>query len=131
MIGKKSKMYAGLLLEVLEGKSRDEARKIIKNFLVLLRKRGDIRLGCQVAKELQILEEEKEGKPGIVVSAKPLHSEVKKQLEDSLARKGFSMREIIEPDVIEGLAIFLGKEYMIDGTVQGMLQKLSKFIHHA
>jgi F0F1-type ATP synthase delta subunit len=39
------------------------------------------------------------------------------------------MKEVVEPDVIGGFAIFLGKDYMIDGTVQGRLQKIAKLLH--
>lgn len=129
MIGKKAKIYAKVLLEVVEGKSKQEAEKIVKNLLLLLRKRGDIRLGFRVVRELQNLEEEKEGKPGLVVSAKPLYAELKQRLENSLSKKGFAMKESVHPSVMGGLAIFLGREYMIDGTVRGKLSKLAKSLN--
>ncbi|MEK7542088.1 MAG: F0F1 ATP synthase subunit delta [Patescibacteria group bacterium] len=128
MIGKKAKIYARVLLEVLEGQSRKEIRLLSSRFKELLKKRGDLKYLAQILREFKALEEEKKGKLGEVVTANPLSGVVKSQVQKVLEDKGYQMKERVEPSVIGGQAIFLGKEYLIDGTIRGRLQRIAKLL---
>ena len=125
MIGKKAKIYARVLFEVLEGQSEKEIRLLSSRFKELLKKRGDLKYLAQILREFKTLEEEKDGKSGEVIIANSLSGDVKSQLQKSLEDKGYQMKERVEPAVIGGQAIFLGKEYLIDGTIRGRLQRIA------
>lgn len=126
MIGKKAKIYARVLFEVLEGQSEKEIKLSSSRFKELLKKRGDLKYLAQILREFKVLEEEKDGKVGEVVGASLLSGVVKSQLQKALEDKGYQMKERVEPAVIGGQAIFFGKEYMIDGTIRGKLKRLSQ-----
>lgn len=125
----KPKIYGKVLSETLEGKSRAQARELIKRFKTLLKKRGDLRFLYQILKEYQELQEEKEGKPAQVIFASLPSERLKNDLKTSLGQKGFQMKEKINPQVIGGAAMFLGREFLIDGTVRGRLQKIAKLLN--
>lgn len=115
-------------MEALEGKTQKEAEEIVKRLKQLLKRRGDLRLIYQVEKEFIKMEAEKEGVPAEVVTATILSDQARKEIEQSLEKKGFTMRERIEPDLIGGTAIFLGKEQLIDGTIRGRLNRIVKLL---
>ena len=117
----KAKMYAKAFLEAADSKTEEEQRHIAQRLRQLLKKRGDLRLLSHVLKERESLQQ---GNPVKVVTAFKLSEQAKSTLEKSLEQKGFSMQEKVDAHVIGGIVMYLGKEYMIDGTVRGKLQKL-------
>ena len=117
----KSKLYAKALVKVLDGKSEKEQKLVAQRLKQLLKKRGNVRLISEILKEAEHLQQ---GNPAQVVSAVKLSEKARSTLEKSLEEKGFSMQEKIDESVIGGTVIYLGKEYMIDGTIRGKLQKL-------
>lgn len=124
----KARQYTRALVEALEGKTQKEAEGIVKRLKMLLKKRGDLRLIYQVEKEFIKMEAEKEGVPAEVVAASALSDQTRKEMEQSLEKKGFTIRERVEPDLIGGIAIFLGKEQLIDGTIRGRLNRIAKLL---
>jgi len=125
----KARQYARALMEALKGKTQKEAEGIVKRLKQLLKRRGDLRLIYQVEKEFIKMEAEREGVPAEVVTATVLSDQTRKEMEQSLEKKGFTMRERVEQDLIGGTAIFLGKEQLIDGTIRGRLNRIAKLLH--
>ena len=117
----KAKMYAKAFLEAADGKSEEEQKYVAQRLRQLLKKRGDLRLLSHILKEIESLQQ---GNPAQVVTAFKLSEQARSTLEKSLEQKGFSMQEKVDAHVIGGIVMYLGKEYMIDGTVRGKLQKL-------
>lgn len=120
----KVKIYAKALFGAFEKKSEKESEQIARRFKGILKKRGDLKLANQIMRELERLWQEREGKPGKVVAAAPLPENLRQKMKASLATKGYVMQEQIEPAVIGGTAVFLGNDYLIDGTMRGRLRKL-------
>ncbi|MCH7604447.1 F0F1 ATP synthase subunit delta [Patescibacteria group bacterium] len=125
----KARRYARALMEALEEKTQKEAERIVKRLKQLLKRRGDLRLIYQIEKEFINMETEKEGMSAEVVTASVLSDQARGEIEQSLEKRGFKMRERVEPDVIGGTAIFLGKEQLIDGTIRGRLNRIAKLTH--
>lgn len=122
----KAKLYAKALKAALEGKSSNEEKKIIRRFKELLKKRGDLRIAYHVEQEFKLLQED--GTPAEVITAEPLSQDAKTDMKKTLEKKGFSMKETVDPNLIGGTAVFLGTEYMIDGTVRGKLNRIAKLL---
>lgn len=114
-------MYAKALLDTLEGKSEKEQKDIAQRLKQLLKKRGDLRLLSAILKEVESLQQ---GNSAQVVTAFKLSEQRRNMVKKYLEQKGFSMKEKVDARVLGGIAVYLGKEYMIDGTVRGKLQKL-------
>ena len=114
-------MYARAFLEAADSKTEEEQKHVAQRLRQLLKKRGDLRLLSHILKEIESLQQ---GNPAQVVTAFKLSEQAKSTLEKSLEQKGFSMQEKVDAHVIGGIVMYLGKEYMIDGTVRGKLQKL-------
>ena len=121
-------MYARVLLDSLEGKPPAGIEKIAQKFKHLLKKRGDLRLMSQIIRELKAFQGEKEGKRAQVISAFALAEDAKLVLQKSLKQRGFRMEEKVEPKLIGGTAIFLEKEFLVDGTVRGRLQRIAQLV---
>ena len=49
-------------------------------------------------------------------------------MEQSLAKKNYVMEEKVDPAVIGGVALFLGNEYVVDGTARGKLQRIATLL---
>ena len=48
--------------------------------------------------------------------------------EQSLAKKRYIMEEKVDPGVIGGVALYLGNDFVIDGTIRGKLKRISKLL---
>ncbi len=121
----KVRIYARVLHEALKGVSLAEQKKRIRVFKEILKRRGDIKISHGILQEFQRLEQEQKGKIGQVVSARVLAPSVKTALASKLKSMKFTLQSHIEPSVIGGVAVFLGKEFLIDNTVIARLRKLS------
>ena len=124
----KARQYARALLEALEEKTQKEAERIVKRLKQLLKRRGDLRVIYQVEKEFIKMEAEREGVSAEVVTASVLSDQTRREIEQNLEKKGFAIQERVEPDVIGGIAVFLGKEQLVDGTVRGRLNRIAKLL---
>ena len=115
-------------MEALEEKTQKEAERIVKRLKQLLKRRGDLRLIYKVEKEFIKMEAEREGVSAEVVTASVLSDQTRREIEQNLEKKGFAIQERVEPDVIGGIAVFLGKEQLVDGTVRGRLNRIAKLL---
>ena len=116
----KAKVYAKALV-ALNGKTEEEQKLVAQRLKQLLKKRGDLRLLSAILKETENLQQ---GNRAQIVTASKLSEQARNTLKESLEQKGFSMQEKVDAHVIGGIAMYLGKEYMIDATVRRKLQKL-------
>ncbi|MBI2577285.1 MAG: F0F1 ATP synthase subunit delta [Candidatus Wildermuthbacteria bacterium] len=123
MAGNKSQSYAQILLGLVKDSSLKTDEKA-KKFVQLLRKRGDTKLFSRILREFERRWESAGEKTARVVSAKKLEGSVREATERSLKELGYQMKEETNPELKEGTAIFLGKDYLIDGSVQGKLREL-------
>lgn len=121
----KVRIYAKVLHEALKGVSLAEQKKRIGIFKEILKRKGDIKISSGILQEFHRLWQEQKGKIGEVVSASTLAAPVKSTLVSKLKSMKFVMQERVSPAVIGGVAVFLGKEFLIDNTVLGRLRKLS------
>ena len=121
----KMRIYAKVLYEVLKGVSLSEQKKRIQVFKGILKKRGDMKISHGILQEFGRLEKEQKGKIGQVVSARALAPSVKTALASKLKSMKFVLQPRIESSVIGGVALFLGKEFLIDNTMLARLRKLS------
>ena len=121
----KMRIYAKVLYEVLKGVSLSEQKKRIQVFKGILKKRGDMKISHGILQEFGRLEKEQKGKIGQVVSARALAPSVKTALASKLKSMKFVLQPRIESSVIGGVALFLGKEFLIDNTILARLRKLS------
>ena len=115
----KAKTYAQAMVESLDGLSEKEAAKRVKNLKILLQKRGDFKQLSKILYEFSRAWKEWKGQIAEVVTAEPLSSKARESMEKSLKKKGYIMEERIDPSVIGGTALYLGRDYMIDGTIRG------------
>ena len=125
----KAKTYAHVMVEVLDGLSEKEAAKRVKSLKILLQKRGDFKQLSKILYEFTRAWKERKGPMAEVVSAEPLSSKVRESMEKSLKKKGYIMEERIDPSVIGGTALYLERDYMIDGTVRGKLRRIARLLN--
>ena len=121
----KVRIYARVLHEVLKGVSLAEQKKRIHVFKEILKKRGDMKISHGVLQEFHRLQEEQKGKMGEAISARQLVPAVRAALASKLKSMKFVLRDRVDPSVIGGMALFLGKEFLIDNTIIARLRKLS------
>lgn len=119
------RIYAKVLHEALKGVSLAEQKKRVRVFKEILKKRGDIKMSHGILQEFHRLQKEQKGKSGKVVSAKQLSQSIKTMLAATLKSTQFVLEERVDKAVIGGVAVFLGKEFLIDNTILGRLRRLS------
>src|SRR3989344_8710695 len=117
----KTRTYTQILLSIASEGSGDDFREKAKQFLQLLRRRGDFRLIGKILREFERRWEATKGKTATVVAREPLSGSVRIIIERELKNRGYALKEVVNPEVKDGMAVFLGKEYFIDGTVKGRL----------
>lgn len=128
MMRNKAKIYAQVMAESFEGLSRKEAERRVQRLKQLLRKRGDLKIVSNMLQEFSRAWKERKGQAGQVVTAEALSKQARQKIAKSLKGKGYIMEERVDPDVIGGMAVFLGSEFLIDGTVRGKLKRLAKVL---
>src|SRR3989344_8864741 len=109
----KVRIYAKALYGALKGVSLLEQKKRIQVFKGILKKKGDMKISHDILQEFQRLEQEQKGKTGEAVSARALAPSVRAALASTLQSMKFVLQSRIEPGVIGGVALFLGKEFLI------------------
>tara|TARA_B100001971_G_C18092106_1_gene484045 strand:- start:240 stop:629 length:390 start_codon:yes stop_codon:yes gene_type:complete len=124
----KSNIYARVLADAVKEVSEDKATIVVQNFKKILKKRGDLKLASQILQEFNEIWISQKGTVASLVTASVLSDTARKETETSLKAKGFVLEQKVDPAVIGGVAIFLGKDYMIDGTVRGRLKKLTRIL---
>ena len=125
----KAKTYAEVMVESFDGVSEKEAAKRVQRLKTLLSKRGDFKQLSKILYEFTRAWKERKGQIAEVVTAEPLAGKARESMEESLKEKGYIMEERIDSSVIGGIALYLGRDFLIDGTIRGKLKRISKIIN--
>ncbi len=123
-IQNKTKIYSRALVSALEGQHGAEAKKRIENFKNLVKKGGDLKIVGKILREFKKAWKQKDGKVANVITAKPLTKENKTIVENFLKEKKFLVEEKIEPEVLGGIALILGGDFIIDSTIRNKLTRI-------
>ncbi len=126
----KARTYAQVMVRALDGASEGEAAQKVQRLKRLLYKRGDFKHISNILREFARAWDERKGRKAIVVSAQPLAESTKADMQKRLEKSGYTLQERIDPTVIGGTALYLGNDYVIDSTIRGKLQRLSKLLQH-
>ena len=126
----KVRIYAKVLHEALKGVSLAEQKKRIHTFKEILKKRGDVKISHSILQAFLSLQKEQKGKIGEVVAARQLTPSLKTTFSAILKPIKFVLQDRVDPAVIGGVALFLGKEFLIDNTILARLRKLSHAPYH-
>ena len=124
IIKNKVKIYARALVESLSHIKENEVIERVENFKKLLKKRGDLKIAPAVFKEFENAWEKREGETATLVTAEPISEKARKTIEFSLKNKGFQLREQVDKGVLGGAALFLGSNFLIDGTVVNKIRQV-------
>ncbi len=120
----KTTVYARLLVEALRDASPKAVAMRVANFKKMLKRANDLKIAGKVVKEFERLWAARDGVVAEVVVARPLGSAARKKLETRLKAKGYVVAERIDPRVIGGVALRLGSDVLVDGTITNKLQRL-------
>lgn len=124
MIKNKVKIYARALVESLSDVKESEVEERVENFKKLLKKRRDLKIAPAIFKEFESAWERREGERAILITAEPLSEKAREAVESSLKRKGFQLVERVDKGILGGAALFLGSDFLIDGTVANKVRQV-------
>jgi len=116
------------MVAAFDGVSEKEAKKRAQILKRMLYKRGDSKQISKILQEFARAWKERNGQGATVVASSPLLGKTRKQMEQSLAKKRYIMEEKVDPGVIGGVALYLGNDFVIDGTIRGKLKRISKLL---
>lgn len=130
MLQNKTRKYADALLQALE-KESDEKKviEIVSRLKKILRKHGQTRRTNEILKIFSKMWKERNGKIATIFSSESLIPSVENKMKKQLLEKKYSVEERVDPDLIGGLALYLGNDYLIDATIKGKLRKIRKSIN--
>lgn len=120
----KTTLYARLLVEALRDAKPAVVAARVANFKKLLKRANDLKIAGKVVKEFERLWAARDGVVAEVITARPLGGSARKKLESRLKGKGYVLAERIDPRVIGGVALRLGTDVLVDGTIMNKLQRL-------
>jgi len=106
-----------------------QAKEKAQRFKLMLRKRGDAKYASEILREFVKAWKERKGPIATVVSAESLAPAIRKEMEQSLATKNYRVEEKVDKSVIGGIAVFLGNNFLIDGTIRGKLKRISAMLN--
>ena len=122
-----AKKYALVLYETLSGKSHDEVKGLIRNFLELLRKQRRLSLTDKIVMEFKKHSSQKAGFEELeLTSAKPLEAagHFKSELERSLDKK-IILKTLVDESLVAG-AVIRHEDTVLDGSLKSQLNRLKK-----
>jgi len=119
-----AKDYAEAFLEVVEGKSGEEQRLMMKRFLDTVKKFGDAGNLKKIFAAVElVLTKERGGKEVVVESAREIPVALHKELETKFKSEDL-VRERINPALIAGVRVLIDGEWMVDASLKRRLEKL-------
>ncbi len=123
---KKIRRYVKALVgSLLKARTRKEAAAMLGNFFLLVKRRGDTKFLRAILREAKSEYETKGGKVAELVSAAPLSPAARKKTLSLLKPKGFgAVVARVNPELLGGSALFLGNEYLMDGTLREKLYRM-------
>ncbi|MBF8280552.1 MAG: ATP synthase delta (OSCP) subunit [Candidatus Magasanikbacteria bacterium] len=117
--------YADALIQLLEGKSRNQGEGVITNFVAAIKKQGQTRLLPSIltatAKKLELARKKKSA---TVVTAHRVSEELQKKFKTLLGKEFVYLEE--DARVLGGVMIKM-EDVIIDATVKGSLERFKKF----
>jgi len=118
------KQYATALFGALEKNGEGEQKKILKNFLTIIRKNSDTAHLAAIMREIEKQHHVRMGTHKIeVASASPLSSSARKQILGAV-RHGVIARENVDTLLVGGVTICVDDETLIDASIKSQLGKL-------
>ena len=119
-----SSQYAQSLMLALKNKPENEQKKIMGNFLCILRKNRDWRERGKIFRETEKrLLKESGIKKVSVETPSPISKKLKEEIEGVFGGKIF-FRAAIKNDLHAGIRIEIDDEILIDATAKSRLKKL-------
>ncbi|HAI73763.1 MAG TPA: ATP synthase F1 subunit delta [Candidatus Moranbacteria bacterium] len=125
-----TRQYAKSLFELTSGKSEQEIKGVISNFIKFLQKNRQLKLAGKIIEKFGEIYNKKKGiVEAEIVSREKLNGELIVKLDDFIKNK-YSAKEVmlnnkIDEKIIGGVIIKIGDEVM-DGSVGGQLNRLRK-----
>lgn len=124
MMPSKQITYAKALVAALDRAKGKHVKERVRNFLLLLKKRGDLKRLPGVLRTFDALWQSRRGKALEIVSAEPLSQRSKSEALGLFPKKKVFLKEIIDSRVIAGAALFVEHKYLFDGTVREKLRRM-------
>lgn len=118
-----AKTYARAFAEVAARTPREKEGVIIKNFLAVVRKNGDVRQVGKIAELAEKLLMKKIGRSRWTIeSARPLKNA--RETFKNLVKAADTLKEKVSPETIAGVKIVRDDERQYDGTLGAKLERL-------
>lgn len=120
------KKYAQALYESSKGKSGAESEKVVKSFVALLDHYHDRSLLARVIEQYERIRRQSEGITKVeATTARKLSSKSKGEIEKKFGGK-VEISEKVHPEVLGGVKLIINDEYLVDGTMEGKVERLYK-----
>lgn len=117
------KQYATALFEALSEKGA-VTDAVIKRFARIVAGNYDKALVPKILMQLKKLERATLGRHDVVVtSARPLEKSVLEEVQRKVG-KNSGIREVVDPAILGGVKVLINDELVIDGTIQGRIDKV-------
>lgn len=126
IIQHKERVYAGLLVDALRNAKGAVRHERIARFTKLLKRTGDLKIAGKVVKSFERAWARRDGEIALAVTARPLTEAARKKLAARLKAKGYVLQEKVDPKILGGVALRLGEETMVDGTIVNKLRRLQE-----
>lgn len=121
----KPKDYAKALSElILKEVTASQEKKLLDNFLKLLKKNGDISKIKKIIDLAETLFFKKTGRKKVILETVREINSKQKRLLESLIGKGDIVQERISKDLIAGVKIIVNDEKQIDFSMQKKLENI-------
>jgi F0F1-type ATP synthase delta subunit len=117
------RQYAAAFLAAYQDKSEIEQKKILRNFLSILRKNKDwVKLG-QILHEVEKLYYRKTGLKKVEIETASFMETLRQDIKNILGKNIF-IKEKVNPEVLAGVKILINDEILIDATAQSQLRRM-------
>jgi F-type H+-transporting ATPase subunit delta len=129
-----ARQYASCLLELLEGKKKEEAKEIIKKFVALLAKRRELGRQSELVAALEAAWNEKRGELPIVLEStrkleKSSQSKIGAYLEKKSGAAKVTITEVLNEKLLGGFVLRYG-DRVLDGSLKNNLDNLRNKIRN-
>ncbi len=121
---KSSSAYAKALVSAIDRAKGKRVKERMRNFLLLLKKRGDLKRLPGILRTFDALWQKRRGKVLEIVSAEPLSRRSKSEALRLFPKNKVFLKETIDARVIAGAALFVEHTYLFDGTVREKLRRM-------
>ena len=125
-----AQQYAKTLLELTDGKTEQAVSDVVKKFVEVLKKDGQIKNAGKIMEKFSEIYNAKHGiVEANVISSRELSRDKIDQVENFVKEK-YSAREVIAKNIIDekikgGIIIKVGDE-VLDASINGQLKRLEK-----